>query len=157
MDVEDALFGPHHFAAGAVAKFHTGATYRVDAIIQGRVDASADINPGLDPSARRAFSRGTVDAANTAHIGLQPLVPGATIVSGSGSNYAYPDAGPKLLGSASLDGPFEPVPGAYVDFLNQAVVAPAPSGAQQFFRLSGRLGWVIQGASLTDGQIRIRY
>lgn len=139
-----------------IAKLRTGTPYSLDAIIQGSVSANADINPGLDPTARIPFSQGVVDAANTAHVGLKPLVAGATITSGSKAAYAYADLGPVLMGSDRPDGTYAPVAGALTDLGAAEIAVPVGSGPA-FFRLAGRIPREIRAVEIREGQVRIRY
>lgn len=140
----------------AVAKLRTGTIYSLDAIIQGSVSANADINPGMDPSARIPFSQGIVDAGNTAHAGLVPLVAGATITSGSKATYSYADFGPALVGSDRPDGDYVPVAGAVTHLAASEIEVPVGAGPS-FYRLAGRIPQEIKGVELRDGQLRIRY
>ncbi len=140
----------------AIARLRTGTSYTLTALLQGSVSAAADINPGYDPSARIPFSQGVVDAANTAHVGLKLLTPGATLTTASKATYDYADLGPALLGSDRLDGDFVPVADAQTDLVAAEITVPI-GGTAGYFRLSGRIPREVRSVELRDGRLRVRY
>lgn len=83
-----------------------------------------------------------------------------TLVNGAGGIAAYTSAAVvptiQVLGASSLDSPFAPVTGAVVDLQQKTVTVPATAEAQ-YFRLSSETAPVVSGATLSDGNLVIRY
>ena len=140
----------------AVLQLKTGVIYQIDAPLQGSSSAASDINPGTVLEAQIPTSNSRVDAGNTAHIGINPLAPGATIVSQSGTNYAMTGIGPTLLSSPQLSGPYLPVSGAQLDLDQRQITAPVADG-NRFYRLSARWSRPIVGATLSGGRLVFQY
>ena len=140
----------------AVIRLKTGTSYQLDAVLQGNVSAAADINPGTAPETHVPFSQGTVNAANTAHIGLTPITPGLVIASASKSTYPLASVGPVLYASPTVDGPYVAVTAAQVDLDTRRITTPV-TGATQFYRLGGRYTRGIGSIAVKDGFVRLDY
>jgi hypothetical protein len=127
----------------------------VDAVIQGSASAAADINPGTTEESHIRFSQGIVDAANTAHIGLNPITPGLKVVSSAKATYDFV-AAPSLVSSLSPEGPFSLVSDAISTPSNRQFSVPL-ANETRFFRISATSATPIQSVRLENGHLILGY
>lgn len=137
-------------------KLTTGTSYMLGAGLQGDTSALADITPGMDPSTHVHFSQATVNALNSAHIGLEPLTPGLQLITASKATYPSPSTPPTLWASNSADGPFEPVTSADVSTDTHEISVPL-SATPRFYRLSSSAAVEIKSIRIQSSQVILGY
>lgn len=91
---------------------------------------------------------------------VNPTTGERTLVNGAGGVAAYTSAAAvptiEVWGASSLDSPFALVTAAVVDFQQKTVTVPATAEAQ-YFRLSSETAPVVSGATLSEGNLVIRF